>query len=62
MKGVLYVAEYVNAWCDVFCRPSGIYLGVRPVVKGGAMSVLIIIVTILCFGYLVYAMIRPERF
>jgi len=26
------------------------------------MSVLIIIVTILCFGYLVYAMIRPERF
>jgi len=26
------------------------------------MNVLIIIVTILCFGYLVYAMIRPERF
>jgi len=26
------------------------------------MNVLIIIVTTLCFGYLVYAMIRPERF
>jgi hypothetical protein len=34
MKGVLYVAEYVNAWCGVFCRPSGIYLGVQPAVKG----------------------------
>jgi hypothetical protein len=28
------VAEYVNAWRDVFCRPCGIYLGVRPAVKG----------------------------
>jgi len=26
------------------------------------MNVLIIIVTVLCFGYLVYAMLRPERF
>jgi len=26
------------------------------------MNVLIIIVTTLCFGYLVYTMIRPERF
>jgi len=26
------------------------------------MNVLIIIVTVLCFGYLFYAMIRPERF
>jgi K+-transporting ATPase KdpF subunit len=62
MKGVLYVAEYVNAWCDVFCRPGSVYLGVQPAVKDGAMNVLIIIVTILCFGYLVYAMLRPERF
>ncbi|MEX0777170.1 MAG: K(+)-transporting ATPase subunit F [Phycisphaeraceae bacterium] len=30
--------------------------------KGLAMNVLIIVVTVLCFGYLVYAMIRPERF
>jgi len=26
------------------------------------MNVLIIIITLWCFGYLVYAMIRPERF
>jgi K+-transporting ATPase KdpF subunit len=62
MKGVLYVAKYVNAWCGVFCRPGSVYLGVRPAVKDGTMNVLIIIVTLLCFGYLVYAMIRPEQF
>jgi len=26
------------------------------------LNILVILVTVLCFGYLVYAMLRPERF
>jgi hypothetical protein len=34
MKGVLYVADHVDAWHRVLCRSSRLYLGVRPAVKG----------------------------
>jgi hypothetical protein len=28
------VDGYVDAWRGVFCRPGGVYMGVRSVVKG----------------------------
>jgi len=28
------VAGYVDAWRGVLCRPGGLYMGVRPAVKG----------------------------
>ena len=34
MKGTLYVAGHVDAWRGVLCCPGGLYMGMRPVVKG----------------------------
>jgi K+-transporting ATPase KdpF subunit len=37
-------------------------VGVRPALRTLPMNILIVVVTVLCFGYLVYAMVEPERF
>lgn len=61
-KDVNDVDRHVVVGRRLFRSSGRICLGVRAAVKGMGMNWFIIIVTVLCFGYLAYAMIRPERF
>jgi K+-transporting ATPase KdpF subunit len=46
----------------MFRRGGGVRLGVQQTLRGSPMNVLIVAVVVLCFAYLLYVMIRPERF
>lgn len=43
-------------------RIGRVHAGVRQALKEPLMNVLVIAIAALCFIYLVYAMVKPERF
>jgi K+-transporting ATPase KdpF subunit len=48
---------------SVFCADVGFHQGLRPAVRTNDMDYIIAgIVTVFLFAYLIYALLRPERF